>query len=171
MLVVASFHAVNEQSSYTGPFHQNPRALKGWRIRKLSYSIYSSLSGDGGRGRGQTFLTGVCGRVFVTVPLATEIENQNYTLACGKWLKIIPLNIGNIIKITTFHAFVRNCSNVAKILCGLKKKKLIHKPHSLSVPYHTMHYSEQKCAYLCSEWCIVGYGTDALWDLWNWYVR
>ena len=28
--------------------------------------------------------------------------------------------------------------------------------------------SEQKCAHYCSEWNIVGYGTCALWDLWNW---
>ena len=29
-----------------------------------------------------------------------------------------------------------------------------------------MHHSEQKCAHFCSEWCIVGYGTGASWDLW-----
>ena len=29
-----------------------------------------------------------------------------------------------------------------------------------------MHHSEQKCAHFCSEWCIVGYGTGALWNLW-----
>ena len=166
MLVVASFHAVNVQSSYTGPFHQNPRALKGWRIRKLSYSIYSSLSGDGGRGRGQTFLTGVCGRVFVTVPLATEIEDQNYTVACGKWLKIIPLNIGNIIKITTFHAFVRNCSNVAKIfLCGLKKKEINSQiPQCICSISHDVLFRTEMCIFLfwmvhCGIWnsCIVGF--------------
>ena len=28
-----------------------------------------------------------------------------------------------------------------------------------------MHHSEQKCAHFCSEWCIVGYETGALWDL------
>ena len=31
-----------------------------------------------------------------------------------------------------------------------------------------MHHSEQKCAHFCSEWCIVGYGTGALWDFWDW---
>ena len=41
-----------------------------------------------------------------------------------------------------------------------------YKSHNASVPYPTMHHSEQKCAHFCSEWCIVGYGTDALWDLW-----
>ena len=33
-----------------------------------------------------------------------------------------------------------------------------------------MHHSEQKCAYFCSEWCIVGYGTGTLWDLWTWFI-
>ena len=27
-----------------------------------------------------------------------------------------------------------------------------------------------KCARLCSEWCIVGYGRGAMWDLWNGYI-
>ena len=40
-----------------------------------------------------------------------------------------------------------------------------HKSHNAPVPYPTMHHSEQKCAHFCSEWCIVGYGTGALWDL------
>ena len=29
------------------------------------------------------------------------------------------------------------------------------------VPYHTMLYSEQKCAHFCSEWSIVGCVTGA----------
>ena len=47
---------------------------------------------------------------------------------------------------------------------------LIHKSQNASVPYPTMHYSEQKCvhAHFCSELCIVGYGIGAFWDLWNW---
>ena len=43
-----------------------------------------------------------------------------------------------------------------------------HKFNNTPVPYSTMHYSEQKCAHFCSEWCIVGYG--ALWDLWDWSI-
>ena len=45
---------------------------------------------------------------------------------------------------------------------------LIHKSQNAPVPYPTMPHSEQKCAHFCSEWSIVGYGTDAFWDLWNW---
>ena len=36
--------------------------------------------------------------------------------------------------------------------------------HAAPVPYLTMYHSEQKCAYSCSEWCIVGYETGVLWD-------
>ena len=48
---------------------------------------------------------------------------------------------------------------------------LIHKSHNAPVPYPTMHHSEQKCAHFCSEWCIVGYETGALWDLWDWSIK
>ena len=41
----------------------------------------------------------------------------------------------------------------------------LHKSHNASVPYHTIHHSEQKCIHFCSEWWIVGYGAGALWDL------
>ena len=44
------------------------------------------------------------------------------------------------------------------------------KSHNSPVPYPTMHHSEQKCAHFCSEWCIVGYGTGALWDFWEWSI-
>ena len=40
------------------------------------------------------------------------------------------------------------------------------KSHNALFPYPTMYNSEQKCAHFCSEWCIVGYGTGALWGLW-----
>ena len=56
---------------------------------------------------------------------------------------------------------------------GMKELFLLHfnRPHSqilqfALVPYPTTHHSEQKCAHFCSEWCIVGYVTSALWDLW-----
>ena len=45
-----------------------------------------------------------------------------------------------------------------------------HISHNAPVPYPTMHYSEHKCAHFCSEWCIVGYGTGALWDMWDWSI-
>ena len=30
--------------------------------------------------------------------------------------------------------------------------------------------SRSKCAHFCSEWCIVGYGTGALWDMCDWSI-
>ena len=33
-----------------------------------------------------------------------------------------------------------------------------------------MPHSEQKCAHFYSEWCVVGYETGALWDLWDWPI-
>ena len=47
---------------------------------------------------------------------------------------------------------------------------LIYKSQNTPVPYPTMLHSEQKCAHFCSEWSIVGYGTGAFWDLWNWSI-
>ena len=44
---------------------------------------------------------------------------------------------------------------------------LIHKSQIAPAPYPTIPHSEQKCAYFCSEWGIVGHGTGAFWDLWN----
>ena len=46
---------------------------------------------------------------------------------------------------------------------------LIHKSQNAPVPYPTMPHSE-KFAHFCSEWNIVGYGTGAFWDLWNWSI-
>ena len=40
-----------------------------------------------------------------------------------------------------------------------------HKSHNAFVPYPTIHHSEQKCAHFCSERYIVGYGTQAFWDM------
>ena len=46
----------------------------------------------------------------------------------------------------------------------------IHRSQNAPVPYPTMLHPEQKCAHFCSEWSIVGYGTGAFWDLWNWSI-
>ena len=42
--------------------------------------------------------------------------------------------------------------------------------HNVPFPDPTIHHSEQKCAHFCSEWWIVGFGTGALWDLWDWFI-
>ena len=43
-----------------------------------------------------------------------------------------------------------------------------HISHIATKPWPTMHHSERKSA---PFWCIVGYGTGALWDLWYWSIR
>ena len=48
---------------------------------------------------------------------------------------------------------------------------LLHKFPNVPVPYPAMLHSEQKCVHFCSEWSIVGYGTGAFWDLWNWSIK
>ena len=48
---------------------------------------------------------------------------------------------------------------------------LIHKSQNAPVPYATTLHSKQRCAHFCSEWSIVGYGTGAFWDLWNWFIH
>ena len=45
-------------------------------------------------------------------------------------------------------------------------QNLIYNTHNAPVLYYTMYHSVQKCVHFCSECCIVGYGTRALWDLW-----
>ena len=51
-------------------------------------------------------------------------------------------------------------------LGGGIKINQFHRSQNVPAPYPTMRNSEQKCAHFCSEWCIVGYGTGAFWDLW-----
>ena len=52
----------------------------------------------------------------------------------------------------------------------VKAIDLILKSHNAPVLYPTVFHSEQKCAHFYSEWSIVGYGTGAFWDLWNWSI-
>ena len=46
-----------------------------------------------------------------------------------------------------------------------------HKSHHASDKYPTMHHFVSEmctCVHISvTKWCIVGYGTGALWDLWN----
>ena len=46
----------------------------------------------------------------------------------------------------------------------------IHKCHNALAPCPTMHHSEQKCTHFCSEWCIMGYETGELRNLWSWFT-
>ena len=50
-------------------------------------------------------------------------------------------------------------------------------PRCTRPKYHNAPFRTEMCTIMWPEWCIVGYGTGALWDLWNslivwlWYKR
>ena len=70
-------------------------------------------------------LTGVCSPgFFATIPLATETEGQNHTLGYEKWVKIKPLTIGNITKLTTFEAILHEIGQIWPKFCHLIEKML-----------------------------------------------
>ena len=52
---------------------------------------------------------------------------------------------------------------------GMVKIDPFYKFHNVSDIYPTMHHfvpeKLQTCAHFCNKWCVVGYGTGALWDL------
>ena len=64
---------------------------------------------------------------------------------------------------------VKDVDKIERYLSATKHKHVQyiqpHKCHIAPVPYPTIPHSEQKFAYLCPEWSIMGYGTGALWDL------
>ena len=94
------FHTVNKHDNYT-EFHPNPRD-GGSKI--AIEREYIQLSWCVVVGMGMKNAGGV-DPVFITKPLVTEIEDQTYTLVCGKCVKTMPLKTGNVIKISTFEAF------------------------------------------------------------------
>ena len=61
-----------------------------------------------------------------------------------------------------------NAGTLTSWWCNFNLIDQIHKSHNTPVPYPTIQHSEQKYAHFCSECCIVGFRTDALWDLWEW---
>ena len=60
------------------------------------------------------------------------------------------------------ESFFSACTHINALMYTTMNQS--HKSHNAPVPYPTIHHSE--CAHFCSEWCIVGYGTGALLDLW-----
>ena len=55
--------------------------------------------------------------VFATVPLATKTEGQNRTLGYGKCVKIKPLTIGNVTKLTSFEAILHEIGQIWPKYC------------------------------------------------------
>ena len=51
---------------------------------------------------------------------------------------------------------------------------VLHKFHTAPVPYPTMYHLQQKCARMLisvTKWCIVGYLSDVLWELWDGFMN
>ena len=62
---------------------------------------------------------GCAARVLATIPLATETSTRGY----GKWVKIKPLTIGNITKLTTLEANLLEIGQIWPQSCHLLWKK------------------------------------------------
>ena len=67
---------------------------------------------------------------------------------------------------TPSRSLWRHCNALREIPSTFFNNQM-HRSHNAPVPCPTMRHSKQKCAHFCSEWCIVGDGTGALWDLWD----
>ena len=67
-------------------------------------------------------LTGVCGPGFRNHTLGYGDQGPNHTLGYGKWVKIKPLTIGHITKLTTFEAILHKISQIWPNFCHLLGK-------------------------------------------------
>ena len=60
---------------------------------------------------------------------------------------------------------------ICDVLMWCCRNRFLHKSHNAPVPYPTMHhFVTEMCTqvHICvTKWCIVGYLSDALWDLWD----
>ena len=73
-------------------------------------------------GYSEEFWRGNAARVVATIPFAMETESQNHTLGNGKWVKIKPLTIGNVTKLTTFEAIVHAIGQIWPKSCHWLRK-------------------------------------------------
>ena len=85
---------------------------------------------------------------------------NNSTSLRGQWVSILHFYVCQLTWITNPRMHLFHISE-----CSIQNRN-VHAP----VPYPRMLHSEQKCAHFCSEWRILGYGTGAFWDLWNWFI-
>ena len=85
-------------------------------------------------------------------------------------INVIYISIFLSVALLAFGQSLDDNSAGEVIMKSMLGNDLNYKSHNAPVPYPTMQHSEQKCAHFCSECCIVGYRTGALWDLWDWSV-
>ena len=112
----------------------------------------------------------------------------NWLLICSRWVAVLSLSLGDVfwhvgrhrvvydsfIKEMPLHHFSLQLLNWCKDYRCVSIKFVwdyIHKSYNAPVPYPTVHHSEQKCTHFCSEWCTVGYGTGALWCMWDCFIN
>ena len=61
--------------------------------------------------------------------------------------------------------------NTSNLENGLKiPVEQSYKSNNAPAPYPKVQHSEQQYAHFCSQLCILGYETGALWDLWIWSI-
>ena len=83
---------------------------------------WGSGGGGGGGGTPKNFDRGVPPGFLQPYPSAMETEGQNHILGYGKCVKIKPLTIGNITKLTTFEAILHEIGQIWPKFCHLLKK-------------------------------------------------
>ena len=99
--------------------------------------------------------------LFTTVSLIYNIFCI-YLITLSIWSDMLVLEY--ICSITVFHS-------ITHVFCWVWRPYWVptdqpHKSRDVPVPFTMIRHSEQKCAHFFFEWCIVGYGAGALWDLW-----
>ena len=77
------------------------------------------------------------------------------------------------IRISDTYLYRAKCNGNVISVSGSKYFTSLHFPHYISnvITFATTLVGSppgQKYTHFCSEWCIVGYGTNAPWDLWIW---
>ena len=94
-----------------------------WSLHiRSAYAMYSGLMLPVGISTVFQRPGGVRPGFFTIIPLATETEGQNGTLGYGKCVKIKPLTIGNVTRLTTFEAILHEIGQICPKSCHLHKK-------------------------------------------------
>ena len=113
--------------------------------------------------------------------LADQYTVNSHAL-CGLKLKQLLHTSGPLVSVTFTTAARSVCRDNRRLgvfliqhlqcnsLRGIPIDQL-HKPRNVPVPYPTMHhFVTEMCTHVhisVTKWCIVGYLSDALWELWG----
>ena len=119
-------------------------------------------------------INGILGHVILRTISQEVLKNSKFNMHNKiELLNLLPhLPRTNELKMTTSDKCMHTIPHNFDDLCSTKQTrnwKCNIWPNA-PVLYPTIHHSEKKCAHCCSEWCIVRYGTGALWDYWDWTI-